>query len=61
MTRPRSYRDDLWSNVVLLLGVASLVAHAIWAHNLDAHWSIVDAAKRGALIKTATDRGASKG
>ena len=53
--------SDLWSNVVLLLGVASLVAHAIWAHTLEAHWSILDAARRGALIKTPTSRGASKG
>ena len=53
--------SDMWSNVVLLLGVASLVAHAIWAHTFEAHWSIVDAARRGALIRTVTDRGSSAG
>jgi len=53
--------SDLWSNLVILLGVASLVAHVVWAHNVDAHWSISDAARRGALIKTATDKYDSKG
>jgi hypothetical protein len=53
--------SDLWSNMVLLLGAASLVAHAIWAHTFEAHWSIVDAARKGALIKTVTDRGPSAG
>jgi hypothetical protein len=53
--------SDLWSSMVLLLGVASLVAHAIWAHTFEAHWSIVDAARRGALIKTVTNRGPSAG
>jgi hypothetical protein len=52
---------DMWSNVVLLLGVASLVAHAIWAHTFEAHWSIVDAARKGALIRTVTDRGPRAG
>ena len=53
--------SDLWSNMVLLLGAASLVAHAIWAHTFEAHWSIVDAARKGALIKTVTDRGPCAG
>jgi hypothetical protein len=27
----------------------------IWAHAFEAHWSIVDAARKDALIKTVTD------
>ena len=53
--------SDLWSNVALLLGIASLVGHAIWAHNHEPHWSIIDAARRGALIKTAPGRGVTSG